>query len=249
MNVKMRFKKKLSLLAAPIVLLAANTTVMADFGFCPTPYVGADFGLRHMGFKENRGAEYTRKNYPQGNVFLGLKFNDYVGIEAGFESTTNVRRTTTVPNSGQLFGVQISDEDPNLLNRYITTTRLYGWHADLVGFLPLCEEYCVSMIGSAGIARLRLKVRNFPTLQDGGRIPAQLPLDFTNFSKNKYVARLGVGLQQMVTNCAGVRLMVNWENTDRFKDVVAKENASVRLNHRVSAKDSFMVNLGVFYQF
>jgi hypothetical protein len=231
-------KKKLSLLATPVILAAMATPAIAGWDFDLHPYIGADAQLRHMEFKKNYGSNLFKQNYAQGNVYAGLKFNSYLAVELGFESTVKKHATRTLGPTDLFLGT-ISDAT------VITNTnfQLYGPHADLVGFIPFCQEYDLAAILSVGAARLRASATSTVTTFEG--FPVELFED--KFRRTKYVLRLGAGLQQMLCDCLGVRAMVNWENTNKMS--LAGTLPRISTTTQVKLKNSFIYSLGVFATF
>ncbi len=200
--------KKLALLAVPAILLAASAaTADNQWGF--TPYVGADAEWRHLNYQTGFGENIFRHDYPQGNIYAGLKFNDYLAIEGGYEATGRKSRVTTL-GPGNIFA---GNSTAGTTLQFSTTSRIKGPHANLVGFLPIWDAYRLQLIGSVGFARLQENAE-FTILTANGN-PA-IP-DPRTFKQRKSILRVGAGLQQMISDSWGVRAMVKWENTNKFK--------------------------------
>lgn len=237
--------KKLALLATPIVMLATSTPVMANCDWCFTPYVGADAQVRSMGLKRGYGKELTTDNYPQGNIYAGLQLNEFLSIEGGFETTWSKTSTATLLGNQMFFGRTLARAAPNALFTFLTRTKLHGFHGDIVAFYPFCPQYSLSIFGLVGISALRIKVENDLTAINGTTIND--PGTKLNFAKRKTVARAGAGIQHMITERAGVRAQVIWENTSRFKNLISSNFLSSLDIARV--QDSFSYGLGIFYKF
>lgn len=242
-------KKQLALLTAPVILLAAAGTAVADMDFgCLTPYVGVDAQMRHMGYQKQFGGNSLKKNYPQGNFFAGLKFNDCVGVELGYEISTKKSHSRTLPNTDVVFGRTINFAPPFTFTSTSTaSSKIHGWNLNLVGYLPvLCEDNSLSLIGSVGVAQL--KVRAHTKIRTTVFEPGETPV-FTDanlhFHKSKAVLRLAGGAQYMMTECIGVRGLVTWENTSKFKMHRLRETA----RFVAKPKNTFIYGLGVFTQF
>lgn len=216
-----------------VVALGLALPVVADQDFAP--YIGADAKWNQMKFKNNAGGNQLAKNYPQGNLFAGIKFNECVGFEAGYESTTQKTRSSVTPFEANFFGDTSPSIDP--LNAK-SKTKISGFNANLVGFYPIMEDRSVSLLGSIGLAQLKL--RNRVTYTFGGD-PEVFNL---NFAKRKIVPRATLGIQSMLNECIGVRALLTWERTSAFKKVYAKNSI---LN--ITPKDSQSIGLGVFYSF
>lgn len=244
--------KKLSLLASSLVVLAAqSSTAMAGFDCCSwSPYVGADVAWRHQGIQRDFGGNQVKKDFPQGDIYAGLKFCDYLGIQAGYEATTSRRKTSNALGNEVVFGSRISPDVPFGLNQVVTNSKIHGWHADLVGFLPFCVcDNQFNLIGSVGVAKLRYKIKLYNTISDNVTLsPNEVSGTVRTFSNSRYVARLGLGLQYMLTECAGLRAMATWENTSRIRKFnPPRENpgSTIQLNLR----NATTLGMGVFYNF
>lgn len=230
-------KKKLALIALPIALLAASTT-MAENLCGVTPYVGADAEFRYMSFHKGFGKNIFAHNYPQANLYIGLRFNDYFAVEAGYEATARKTRTSTLHAGDVSLGAIVPAPDTPQFN---STSQIKALHANLVGTFPICERYRLQFIGMAGIARLKANiVRTFVTL-DGFAIDPPIT---STFIKRKSVLILGAGVQHMINCNWGVRAMLKWENSNRLK-LIDKETADLF----VKAKNSVIYSLGAFYNF
>lgn len=197
------------------------------------PYLGIDAQFRFMSFREGFGAKNFRNRYPQANIFGGLKFCDYLGIEAGYFSSVDLTRNSTFgPNEVNL-GVS---EFPASINS-IGSSRIQGWHINLMGYVPISEEYCLTALGYIGASQSKVTLRYIVTEIAGEQE------DFTaNFSQTKTIMRAGLGLQHMISNCIGVRGIVGWEDTSKFNAI----RSPVDPNLLVKLKSSVVLSFGIF---
>ena len=233
MNMKMKWIFGVAVLGLSLPVMATQ-----DFVSCEdfAPYVGVDAKWNSMRFKKTAGDNLIQKNYPQGNLFGGVKFNDYFGLELGYESTTRRNKTATAAVGDNFFGDIVDPPEP--VNYSKTKTKISGFHLNVVGFYPICEEYCLSLFGSLGLAQLKLKSHLDFSVPTNPRV---VGLDF---SKQKLVPRATLGIQHMLCENIGVRAMFGWERTSAFKNVKAKNSTLF-----MSPKDSVSIGLGVFYNF
>lgn len=235
-------KKKLGLLASAAILSAVSAPAFsAEWSW--NPYIGVDGGLRHLEFPQDLGGNIFDDNYPQGNLFAGFKFNDYFGVEAGFEYTKREKRTVTLVAGQFEAGGDALQPGQFQVNR--GTGRVQAWHVNLVGTLPLSDCYPISLFGMVGLASVKAKFSSQPLADDA--FPGGFPAGFgmRTFEKTKSVLRLAGGLQYMVLDCVGIRGMVSWENTNRLKNIYSKESAI----SQISLKNSTMYSFGIFYIF
>lgn len=228
-------KKKLALLAAPAMMLAATTAIANEW--CVAPYAGIDAQYRYMDAQRNFGGNLFRNNFPQGNVYVGLKFNEFFGAEVGYEATTRKNRTVTLGPGASANGPVL---DSTTTVTYNTTAKIQGPHADLVGFYPICPEYCLELIGSVGVASLTAKYQRTAVILDGTPINPVL----RTFSNRRAILRASAGLQHMLCDNVGVRGTIGWENTKKFT-ISSKEVAGLSTN----LKNSWIGSLGLFATF
>ena len=234
----------------PTLLLAASSVNAAIFeknDWDVVPYVGVDAQARFMGLKKDFGGNLAAKTYPQGNVFVGLRFCDYWGVEAGYESTTKRNRTATILGNDNAFGEPVDPDLPNDINKFETKTKIYGPNINIIGFYPISKEYCVDLIGSVGLAYSKIKIENVQTIGAGEELSIQNSELFRKtFKKSKVIARANLGIQKMINNQFGIRVMVGWENTSRLNNIKVVNFSSDLV---AKARDSVNVGFGIFYSF
>lgn len=247
-------KKKLALVAAPVVLLAASAAI-AENHWGLTPYVGVDAEFRRMDFQKGFGQNVIKRAAPQGNVYVGVRLNDYLGVEVGAEATERKTRTSTLKDGDILGGFTLPN--PNAPDRdeygFNTTSQTKGLHANLVGFFPICDLYRLQLIGMVGFARLKTKtILTFTTL-NGGAVGPILGAgnDISTFKAKKSVLRLGAGLQHMINCNWGIRGMVKWEASKKLKASYTNpvfDNGNPA-TFSLKPKNSFIYSVGAFYTF
>lgn len=232
-------------------MMATSAIAIADpSDWCYGPYIGIDVQLRHIGFGKNLGNNLFKKNYAQGNPFIGFRFNDYLGIEVGYEETIK-KSATTVNGPGS---IELGDIVPESDFNFSTNTfRIRGPHASLVGYIPFCicdEKF--DLIGSIGLISLRTKFTHQPTSGTVFGVPIVLTPEQMNnsrvdFKKRKTVLRATGGIQYHISCRAGFRAIVGWEQTNKFKNLEAKDKPF--FNVKASLKNSVNYGLGIFWLF
>lgn len=233
-----------SFLSALLLLILSSTSVLAMEPWMVSPYLGADAEVRHMKWAPGLGDNLFKRDYPQGNVYGGLKLQDYIGVEAGYELTPTKTRQVSLPANAIVFG-----QPAPLINTrtlWNTRTQIKGWHADLLGFLPIfCEEYKFSLIGGIGVTHAKLYQSAYMVANsvDGPSNPFET---FNTISASKSVLRLSIGGQHMICEDYGVRALVGWLNTSKFGTLLVQEQPSL---NAVNIKNSWQYGLGVFVKF
>lgn len=220
------------------VTVRKKTTVKAASGF--TPYLGVDAQWRHLDFQHQLGKDLFEHDYPQGNVYLGIKLNDFLGIEAGLESTVRKNRTTLIDVGETPAGVSLQAP-----TQYSSTAEIKGPHINLVFTTPL-NQYCMRFVGLIGMAHLKAKfVRNADFIIFGGvPVPPILVSPTTNFEKRKNILRLGLGIEHLFTHNWGFRTMLGWENTQKFD--ISTNQPPIEV---VGTNNSMTYSIGTFVKF
>lgn len=201
------------------------------------PYIGGDVQIRKMPFKQGFGDDLFKKESIQGNFYLGFKVNKYFGFEIGHQVANKKDRDvpSAVTRLGQAGGLAAASETG--------TRQIKGWNLNVIGFLPISNEYQMSMIGIAGLSSLevRLKYAGSNPIGGGGAFREQI-----KFKQRKNVLRLGGGVQKMFSDSFGIRTTVVWENTSRFNNIT--QNYTGR-TYTAKLKDSWTYGIGAFIMF
>ncbi len=228
--------KNLKILAGAAMILLTSGATNAS-GFCFKPYVGADAQFRFMSFQRDFGSKNFRNRYPQANVYVGLKFCDYLGLEGGYFSSADLTRQSFFQTNELSLGANTFADTTS-----IGSSRIAGWHINAVGFVPVSECYHLSALVYIGISQCKINLRDITTSIGG--LPDNLTV---NFSQTKNILRLGAGLEHMITDCIGVRSLISFENTSAFKNIrngVSPEGAAPA--GLVKVNNSVVLSFGIF---
>lgn len=263
--------KKLSILAAPLITLAAGT-VSANMGSLNlAPYAGFDVQSRDQNFTKGVSKDlFEKKSAFQSNFFVGTKFNDCFGIEASyFQSETKSKNATVVAGDDYFSNIIGADSASflsspavgNAITRINTTSKykINGFQATLIGFLPINHKF--SLFAGVGVSRtiLRLshKIHNFAD-SGGNSNLIGIRNNQLDFSKTKTIPRIIVGAEHLFTKHLGVRGSILWEQMSKFKNITPKTpmvtiNAttgnSQSVNSILNLQNSMTYGLGLFYKF
>lgn len=230
-----------------IAALFSSSAFSSGFPFytdtCLSPYIGADIAMRYSPFQRNFGGNVFKQYYPEGNLFLGVKVSNYLGAELGYKSSMSKTRVVSLGAGEIILGTSL--ENPPEV--YKSKANFKAWHIKLLGFIPLCKQDCLSLLGSIGISRSKLfakeqLVQNFiPGLGPSGLTDGQ---STSTFSKTKSILTFGTGVQLAVDERTYLRTKIEWEDTSRFKDIIAKENTKI-----LKSKNSFIYSMGILFSF
>lgn len=259
--------KKLNYATQLAIISLASTAMMqtahaADWDCCYSldAYAGVDAQMRRMHFQKNFGGNILKHRYPEGNIFAGVKFNDYVGIEAGYEFSKKQHSTKVHQVGDVVFGVPIPPVRPGFLsitNASRASSKLTGFNLNLMGFLPIfCKEYNTQLIGSVGFVNLKSRTRNIITERDTFEIfnpDLEIITETVTFNsqykKHKTILKYSAGIQWMATNCLGIRGLVTRENTAKLRARGRDIQTGQILQEIAKLKNASIYSFGVFTTF
>jgi hypothetical protein len=216
------------------------------------PYGGLEYVHRTLAFQEGYGKGDFKKSLPQGNAFLGIQFNEYLGLEAGYLFSNAVKRTVFSTEGRQIFGEavlnRVDDKGDEIAGYNISRNKinLTGPQISIVGRLPLGMSG-FSLIGSIGLSRLTLKAKTKVLGTD--ELPVFLPLHILEWERSfcvkKVVPKAMFGLGYQFTNRIGIRILIGYEKTKQFKNLVPKEQGPLRM----TLKNNTLCSIGLTAQF
>lgn len=239
--VKGSFNMK-SLILAAFVFLTSYSCNSLDLNEL-SPYMGADAQIRRINFRNGYGKNLFQNNVPQGNLYFGVRLNEYFGVEAGYESTkgkSKLKSFSFVKGDISL-GVKVPF-DLSIL--YKTKIIIKGLHLDLVGFYPLYQGSNLEFIYYGGVAFFRgygnrtiLLVNEYPT-------------HIVRVSENhRPILRMGSGLQYRLNDRISLRSTVTWINTSKISLETKDIPRDAPLKPVVKLKDNINYSVGVLFAF
>lgn len=239
----MQYHKKMQYFLACSLLLSTASFAMDIWK--PKFYLGVDAQQNRMSFAPEGGRDLFRKKLMQENGYLGFEVNDYLGLEAGFEST--LQKTKTVDFSPGDIGLGFII--PGTPEIHTFKNKLSGWHVSLLGFSPwLLEDHSVRFLAGIGFARKRIELVDTFMVEDGIPLPSEVIDELRRtLVTHKTLLRLTAGVQKMLHENWGVRATINFENTNKFRYLKSKENPTGITT--ATAKNSVTLGLGVLYKF
>lgn len=232
----------MSFLASPIF---AERYIPIPMELCLMPYIGVDGLGRHTNFASGFGGNLFKKDYPEVSAYLGLKLNDYFGIEAGYKVSTLETQTSSLGAGETASGIPVAF--PPAVHR--GTTSYKGWHGEFVGYLPIMLPDCVYLLGTIGFNRVEFFARDKLVQDNAGLAPPQAFAEgeFTRtFKKTQTVLTLGTGLQIQIDEKSSIRFKVGWENTSSIKSLSPQESG---LGGSIKPCDSFIYGIGFVINF
>ena len=192
-----------------------STTSFAAFkDLSFTPYGGVGVGMQHFGFKPGYGDNLFKKTLPKGNIFAGVKFCDYFGIEGGYETTLEKKRDVSLTAGDMNLGIAVPNGVQSV--NYSNKAKIAGLYASLVGEYRFysTESYGLSLIGDAGIKRTNVKLIRNRSSVNGAPSGSS---DILNNNYRKTLLRVNDGLQGSIYEHFAIRALIGWENTSKLK--------------------------------
>lgn len=233
-----------SMLLTPVIALA-NVV-----GLSLNPYGGIEFGTQKVGFKDGYGGNLFNKQLPKASLFAGIKFNDYFGIECGYETTTKGITDKKIVYGDSYLGRPASSRYALLLDQdeyaFIKSkAKLSGWHLGITGSYKLFEKsnHNLQLIGYVGIKDTTVKL-----------IARQYKFNHVNviddtfddvFRKRKILAKFSVGLQYFPCKNFGIRTLASWENTAGLNPTREGPRAPIL---QAKLKNSVSYSIGVIFK-
>lgn len=219
------------------------------------PYVGIDQQVRHIQFDSGFGDNLFHKNYLQSNLFAGIKFNEFFGVEVGYEWTYRRTRSARVPEGEILLGQLV----PRGLNDTVNSFKIEGFHISLLGDFQVPKHDKLHFTVRVGLARLKsnlifrpIGVSGIEVDEDGDEFPfaqinsdAEIAENSLSFTSKKVVLRVGAGIQYNLTQHVTIRGTIDWENTAKFDQLVAIKSSPLR----AGLKNSINYGIGLSWLF
>lgn len=224
------------------IVLNFNSAVAAGREWWESVHIGADAQVRRMDFKGGFGDNMLQHHSPQGNIYGGVNFNKYLGLEFGYEATSTRTRMVTLTTGDVATGTPIRETASPAIFR--SKAKIKGPHLDLVGLWFPAENSPLQIIGAVGVSIIKGTFER-QTLQLGN-----MSMDMTrSLSDRKSVLRLTGGVQYMVDKNWGIRLTVGWINTGRMVILANDGGAAGANSPEIKPKNSTVYGLGALWAF
>jgi hypothetical protein len=210
------------------------------------PYLGLDFKWQRTEGK-NDWNKVIAKNYPGASIYAGERFCKNWGIEFGYGETLQKTKTHSFTNGETFF------DSRNASGAIVSTkVKFRSGYFDLNGYYPITP--CFDLIASVGGGLVRPKIRvNIPVSGPANRTTGFFPQDVNALhsikGKTRGFARLGAGLQYLISDCIGLRGMVRWETTSfaRAHGRFDFQQGSINTGElRRPFKDTVSATVGIF---
>lgn len=213
------------------------------------PYFGVFTRMNRFTWERGFGNNLFRRDVPQGEIFLGTQYGQYLSFDVGYQTSATKRKLATLGGTDEFLGLRVASiSDPPLSALSFVQTK--GPYTHVNAILPLTEIFPslgsnIGVLGQVGIVNLQIthRVHLIKDAVDNFDITF-----FNRFYKNrKVIPRLGLGVQyQPSKQTWGFRFMANWENTKRLGQLYIENNN--RFRGIVKMKNAYSYGVGIFCQ-
>jgi len=209
------------------------------------PYYDTSFGVNyHQNWIAPKPGwdQLLVKTQPGFNFYFGWRFHHNFSADLGYEWSANKTLTTVINSNATFLGVQNTGGAVALTGK----VRFKTGHLDINYFYPVLvgkfSGFAPEGILSVGLGTTKAHVRIIAD-PDGG-----FASNFTSLQgRDKILYRLGVGIQTLLVDDIGARMIARVENTSMLRargSVVAENDGTKRL-----FKDGFSLAVGLFVKF
>lgn len=216
---------------------------MPTLSFCFDPYIGVNAGMRYMNWPRNFGGNVFKREYPEGDLYLGTNFNQYFGFQFGYKTTTTRYQFSSLSNDIDL-GLP-TEPGPQI---DLTRAQFKGWHGEFIGYVPVLFPDCLYLYGTLGLTRFELFQKD--NILEVGTNPPGTPIRLAaagrTFKRNRTVFSMSLGIETFIDEKFGFRVFAAWDNLARFKSIPAQEFTSPAV---LQLKNSYTYGIGLVMRF
>lgn len=231
------FKKLVGVIAISAVAPAA----FAHMDHFNEPYIGVEVTQTNQSFKKGHGKDQFKKNPLDASAFVGFKFTQHFGVEAGWDQQFKKSKNEAYTQSEEI-------EDEDGVPEVFAGTSYPKWEVKGTHpYLGVFGEYKYhawrfqALLG-ASFSKIKTK---YTVTRTTGIVPPDMSLGTTfSASKSKVVPMVKLAAMYKFTENFGARLSASYRNTSKIKFNVTDGNDDL-----VKLRDTFGLGLGVVYTF
>ncbi len=223
-------------LASAVAVCAATPSLsqaFPDLDFGPFhPLLGVDGQYRNMEFQEGFGDNLWKETYPQANIYGGLRFGSYFGLVVGHENSKTRDQTVNLAAGENFLGVPLA-----ATGALRGSSNIKGTYVQVMGYYPLSFMKSTEIFLGIGAIHNKLDLEIQPLNGD----PIQ------NYHETDTHAKVEFGVQKIICNHFGLRVVGGWENTSAFENLKPVQTPNTARN--VNLNDTWTVGAGFFWIF
>ena len=206
------------------------------------PVFGVDAQARRMEFQDGFGDNLWKQNYPQANLYAGLRFGSYFGLVVGHENSKTKTQTVNLDNSEIFLG------EPAAAGAGSTTFRgssdIKGTYAQLMGYYPIPFLKATEVFLGVGAIHNKIRLERQTLVFNNAPL---IGAAYRNYQESDTHAKVEVGIQKIICNHFGLRAVFGWEKTSAFENLKPVQNPNdTRI---VNLNDSWTAGAGFFWVF
>lgn len=203
-------------------------------------YAGMEVRNKFMSYEKNYGRRIIAKRHTSGNMFVGFKFNDYLGIEAGYEFGKKKKGTATVlKDDGTILGENIMSDS----ERHEISSKMSGLHIGLVAYSPIYLD-SVQFFTSIGAMRTKLTLKHQAYETMAGMESLKIEEKLIGKKSYKYIPRINLGAYCNLIDYVDLRATIGWERTKSF-GTFTDDIPNDAFTYQAKPKNSLSYSLGM----
>ena len=253
------FSKKIHFITAIVALYSPITSATLSFNNV-SPFIGIDLGQSRLELQQKFGEKMFRKNSTSYNLFAGLDFNQYFGIELGYQKDNTRRSNATlvtgdfIPGFANPIPVGQFEGNPSVFdnvklkqqNKYLGITGKYKiyqkFHLNAMLGLAYTKTSAEYTQRQSGIAIFT------PTQLDGFLLKR-------TYKKYKIVPIARIGASYTINQNFSIRTNILWEKKSNIA-ISSDQNNKIRpingnpaSSQKIKFKNITTYSVGFIYNF
>ncbi len=210
------------------------------------PIFGVDAQARRMEFQDGFGDNLWKQNYPQANLYAGLRFGSYFGLVVGHENSKTKTQTVTLDNSEIFLGAPVGAGAGS--ETFRGSSDIKGTYAQLMGYYPIPFLKATEVFLGVGAIHNKIRLEHQTLAVNNAPIlPNLAGGEYFNYQESDTHAKVEVGIQKIICNHFGLRAVFGWEKTSAFKNLKPVQFPNATRN--VNLNDSWTAGAGFFWVF
>ena len=218
-----------TLLLTPIPVSATTPEQNTSFLSALTPFIGLDVGNSKTALQKNYGDKIFRKKATFYNLFTGLNFNEYFGMELGYQRDNKRQATRTLGTGDYCPGGAIILAAMNPIV-FETSLRMKNTYLGATLQYPIFDKAKITAL--FGVARATIDAKHTIVSVHGivqSQQQIQDNLYARAYKKSKFIPMLRLGAKYQLNEKFALRGGVTWLGTARIK-INSDQNGQPRPN-------------------
>lgn len=213
-------KINLALKTISVATILLNVQLFAaDNNFLGDSYVSVGYIQSSMKMDKDYGGNVFAKSAPGVNLSFGKMFNEYFGVEVGYEFLKNKTNIARIYYPDQVFGRTVGLAAGNY-DVYKTNLKLTAPYAGLNAKLPFADFGFVQLL--VGAALVKIKANSVVIADIGNPNLYSIRDAYIDHNVNKILPTVKLNIGKNIADNFAVKASYSWINTQRIKGDTAK---------------------------